>query len=55
MFSCTPSDVTDEAWKNHSNINPIDGNTTRLLHAKHVSHQMAEKFYCTAHNIPWVK
>ena len=55
MLWCTPSNVTDDDWKNHSNINPIDGETTRLLYAKHVSHQMAEKFYATAHNIPWVK
>lgn len=34
---------------------PMDGETTRPLPIQLVSHQMAQKFYSTAYNLPWIK
>jgi len=33
----------------------MDGQTTRLVPTKLVTHQMAEKFFNTPYNMPWVK
>lgn len=37
------------------NRNPFDNKTTRLIPTRLVSHQMAEKFYITPYNMPWIK
>ena len=34
---------------------PMDGENTRSLTAKMVNHDIAEKFYSSAYNMPWVK
>ena len=39
----------------HVNGTPMDGQTTRLVPTKLVTHQMAEKFFNTPYNMPWVK
>lgn len=35
--------------------NPMDNNTTRTMQVKLVSHDMANNFFASPHNIPWVK
>lgn len=40
---------------NTGTTTPMDGKKQRVLPAKQVSHDMAEKFFSTAYNLPWVK
>ena len=38
-----------------SPYNPMDNNNTRTMQVKLVSHDMANNFFASPHNIPWVK
>ena len=52
-----PSDYlyyVSSALNQHTN-NPMDQDRDRLVPAKLVSHSMAEKFFNTPYNMPWVK
>lgn len=40
---------------NQSEDNPMDKDNDRIVPAKLVSHSMAEKFFNTPYNMPWVK
>lgn len=40
---------------NYSGTTPMDGESKRSVPAKQVSHDMAEKFYSSEYNLPWVK
>jgi len=41
--------------QNTSELNPYDGRMKRIVPVKLITHQMAEKFFTSAYNIPWVK
>ena len=42
-------------FNDDSNYNPVDGQKDRAVPVKLVNHEIAQKFFASASNIPWVK
>ena len=45
----------DETDQSNMKYNPVDGNTMRAMPIKLVNHEIAQKFFVSAYNMPWVK
>ena len=49
------SSSLNQSYRNGAFAEPMDGQNTRLVPTKLVTHAIAEKFFNTPYNMPWVK